>query len=125
MSWSDYLFDSDRKQRKDLISHQEEIGDLHIENANLEARIEKLERENGEIKLVCLALIEALTDRELITEQGFMDIVRRIDREDGTQNGQYKGRIIHKLQPDLEPLPKQDIRLDFSSAKQKPESFNT
>jgi hypothetical protein len=124
MSWSDYLFDSDRKQRKDLISHQEEIHDLHQDNADLEARIEKLERENGEIKLVCLALIEALTDRELITEQSFMEIVRRIDREDGTQNGQYKGRILHKLQPQSEPLSKQDIKLDFSSAKQKPESFN-
>lgn len=124
MSWSDYVFDSDYKQRRDLLKQRDEIDSLnhslYARSDKLALRIKQLEHENAEIKLVCLTLLRTLINHDLITEEGFIQLSQQVNAETEAQHGRSEGRIL----PKPEPPPKQDIKIDFSSARQKPKSFD-
>jgi hypothetical protein len=131
MSFWDYLFnfDSDGAQRSDLLRHDDELqyleNRIETQSDKLAVKIDKLEkisRENAELKLVCRTLVQILIDRDIITQEGFIQLARQLEHEYHQQNGQDEAPIIP--QPEPEPEPSGEIEIDFSSARQKPESFN-
>lgn len=125
MSWLDYIFDSDHQQREDLLKHEDQIrylkSSLRTQSHDLEVRVEKLADENAEIKLVCLTLMHTLINHDLITKESFIQLAQQIDAEESRQNGWYKEGILPKPEPPLKP----EIKIDFSSARHKSESFNS
>lgn len=124
MSWFDYIFDSDHRQRRDLLKHEDEIrylrSSLLTRLNDLEVRFRKLEHENAELKSVCLALLHTLIDHNLVTQESFVELAQQIDKN-GRQNGQDEGGIL----PKPKSPSKSDIKIDFSSARQRPESLDS
>jgi hypothetical protein len=124
-NWWNDLFDSDYQQRRDLLKQEDEIrsieSSLDARSNDLKVRIEKLETQNDELKLVCVALLHTLIERDLITKDSFIQLAQQIDAADGRQNGRYEGTIL----PQPEPPSKREIKIDFRAAREKPESFNS
>jgi hypothetical protein len=128
MNIFDYIeavFDSENFQYRKVIEHESKIENVissaHIQSSDLRIRVDELEKENAKIELVCVALLRTLVDSKLITKEGFIELARQIDAEDGRIDGRYGGEIIPKPESPL----KSKVKIDFSSARQKPESFNT
>lgn len=128
MNIFDYIeavFDTENFQYRKVIQHERTIENLqnsaHIKSNDLKIRVDELEKENAKIELVCVALLRTLVDSKLITKEGFIELARQIDAEDGRIDGRYGGEIL----PKPESPPKSEIEIDFSSARQKPESFKT
>lgn len=74
--------------REQFISH------THEPDNSVEARIARLEKENGELKLYLAALIRYLEHKGTVRESEFRNLVNVIDSEDGTTDGGYSGDII-------------------------------
>jgi hypothetical protein len=128
MNIFDYIeaaFDPENFQSRKVIQHESTIENLrdsaHIESAGLRMRVDELEKDHAKIELVCVALLRTLVNSQLITKEDFIQLVRQIDAEDGRIDGRYGGEII----PKSESLQRSEIKIDFNSARQKPESFNT
>ncbi|MGF1525167.1 MAG: hypothetical protein ACFBSF_22815 [Leptolyngbyaceae cyanobacterium] len=125
MSLFDYLFDSDFRQRRDLNENREQVDRLSYtlrrRADDLASRIEELEDENSELKLVCLALMQTLVEHDLMTEEGFLQTAEQIRANVANRRGQFTGRILP------EPEPKSTLRsgvgIDYTSARQKPKSL--
>jgi hypothetical protein len=128
MSFWEYLFnfDSDSAQRRDLLAHDYELqylgNRIETQSDKLAVKVNQLSRENAELKLVCRTLVQTLIDRDIITQESFIQLARQLEREYHQQNGQDEVLIIPQREP--EPEPSGEIEIDFSSARQKPESFN-
>jgi hypothetical protein len=123
MSWLEYMFDSNWKQRRDLNRQGEWMSRVAASDRNraneLEARVKKLESENAELNVVCRALLQTLIDRDLMTKESFIQLTQQIEAENRQQYGRNESGILPKPEPLNRP-----VRIDFSSARQKPESFN-
>ncbi len=129
MNFLDFVestLDPEGYQHRKIIQHENRIESLsnsaHTRSNDLSKRVDELERENARIELVCVALLRTPIDRQLITKEGFIELARQIDAEDGRIDGRYHGGEII---PKPEPQPNAEIKIDFNSARQKPGSFNT
>jgi hypothetical protein len=128
MNFLDFVesaLDPEGYQHRKIIQHENRIESMsnsaHTRSNDLSKRVDELERANARTELVCVALLRTLIDRQLITKEGFIELARQIDAEDGKIDGRYNGEII----PKPEPQPNAEIKIDFNSARQKPGSLNT
>ena len=97
MSFWDYLFDSDWKQRSDIeeLRMQSSLNRAHRKNSrrqiekitSLENRVEELEDGLGEVILLLMATMEMLKQSKQWDEETFNKSVALIDAHDGTVDG--------------------------------------
>ena len=125
MSLFDYLFDSDFQQRRDLNENKDKVDRLSYtlrrKADDLASRIEELENENSEIKLVCLTLMQTLIEHDLMTEEGFLRTAEQIRTDIGSRRGQFTGRILPEPEP--QSTVRSGVGIDYTSARQKPKSL--
>jgi phage shock protein A len=97
-----------------------QVVDSHSKRASdLERRVKQLEVENTELNTVCRALLHTLIDRDIITKENFIQLARQIAAETSQQYGRSESGILPK--PEIAETP---IKIDFTTARQKPESLN-
>ncbi len=82
----------DQKSELELL-REEFTSHTHELNESSEARIARLEKENGELKLYLAALIRYLEHKGTVRESEFRRLVNVIDNEDGSADGGYRGNI--------------------------------
>ncbi len=94
MSIWDYVFDSEARQRDDInmLKNQSESYSRRYrrQTADMEARIRQLEHEVGVLALLSRSFIALLHKKNLWDAAEFRDICRRIDLEDGKEDGEAR-----------------------------------
>jgi hypothetical protein len=85
----------------DLPDHQAEIENLKEQlrsrpdvPASVEQRLERLQRDNDELKLYLAAVIRLLVARKLATPDDMRALVAAVDREDGVEDKKYTGPLL-------------------------------
>ena len=101
MGWGRMLLLGDVGQQLDLKDHREALEHLEtsvsIERAMREGAdqlIGQLRRENSEIKLYLAAVVRLLMSKDVVTSAEIREIVDALDREDGTPDGVYNGKVV-------------------------------
>lgn len=99
MDFWDTFFDSDHRQRRDIESlRKSEAARKRAENRNLrslddqQARIEALEQQFGELRLVCQTLLTTLKESGTVKPEQISEVMHRIDAADGVVDGQSTPR---------------------------------
>lgn len=79
-------------QRRDLEALRD---DLSRQRPGVDAdRLNRLERENAELRLYLAALVRYLVAKGTINPSDFQILVNEIDREDGQQDGGFQGKVL-------------------------------
>ena len=112
--WDVVLFSLGRnaleEQSKDIARN----ASIHADTeARLQDRIKVLEKEQDEIHLICFTLLRTLVLQDIITEADFGQLASEI-REEAHDRAQRSVNL---------PPVKQPTHIDFSNAKQKPNSL--
>jgi len=91
----DYIFDNEWSQRSDIEKLKEENASLasrvrRMRSTEVEKgeSVEELRRQVGELALLSKTLVEILLDKEVCTGRDIEQVMRRIDLEDGVEDGQ-------------------------------------
>jgi len=102
MGWGRMLLLGNWGQQMDIEDQREELASLRrqIETTapsrdySLAYRLEKLEKENSELRLYLAALIRYLGHEEIVHPDEFRQLIEEIDKDDGNIDGGYRGNII-------------------------------
>ena len=98
MSIWDHLFDSNYRQRNDINWQAAEIQTIRksIDRKchQLSVRIDQLEKENAETRLICDALLQTLIRHDLITEEGFAELAEQVKEKAIEQAASQRPRGI-------------------------------
>ena len=91
MSFWDYVFDSEFKQRTDIneLSDQSDRAArrLRRDTGKLEERIEDLENELASLSLFSRCLLRVLAGKGVCTPEEWQETIRALDLEDGKLDG--------------------------------------
>ncbi|WOO40171.1 hypothetical protein [Rubellicoccus peritrichatus] len=100
MGWGKYLLLGDFGQQLDLEDQKEEIRSLrkrislnNATNSSVTQRLERLEKENDELKLYLSSLVVLLKNTGAITKDQLENVVEMVDGYDGKIDGKHKGGI--------------------------------
>ena len=100
MGWGRYLFLGDLGQQLDIMDQQKELDRLrstvttaHDVGPDWGLILDRLRRENDELKLYLAAIIRLLKTKEVVTQEEIASIVNQLDAEDGTTDGRLGGNI--------------------------------
>ena len=112
MDWMDFFLSPEQRNRRDIKSANESMKRMRrrmIEETGRDhqqdARIEALEQENDQLKLMLMDLINTLVRREVITEEDTIEIIKRV-------------AVVSQDDPDPEPDAGDDPLIDFQRALQ-------
>ena len=98
MSIWEHMFDNEYAQRRDISELQSRtkraarrqgriVSRTQSELEDVQARAEQLEEEVGELALLCRSLLSYLRERGQLDMNEFIDVIQRIDAEDGVLDG--------------------------------------
>ena len=100
MGWGRYLLLGDIGQQFDLSDQKQQLDRVRADlnrtrevAADWKRDIEKLRRENDELKLYLAATIRLLTSKGVLTSSEVKDVVDVLDSEDGVRDGRFTGKI--------------------------------
>jgi len=102
MGWGRMLLLGNWGQQMDIEDQRMEIEELRQRldagtrtgDATLKNRVTQLEKENSELRLYLASLIKYLGHKGALRQDEFRKLVETIDREDGSEDGGYSGRIM-------------------------------
>jgi hypothetical protein len=102
MGWGRWFLLGDIGQQLDLADQQAEIESLKWElqrqrpaaTPSIEKRLERLQRENDELKLYLTGVVRILVAKKIATIDEIKALVTAVDREDGALDNTYKGPIV-------------------------------
>jgi hypothetical protein len=87
-------------QQLDIEDHRAELEQLrremrseHRGSAPSDARLERLEEENDELRLYLAAVVRLLMTKGLVSRNEMQEFVEAIDAEDGAADGRFDGPI--------------------------------
>ena len=102
MGWGRMFFLGNIGQQLDIEDQQREIEALKSEiqsraanhgSQDLNRRLDRIEAENGSLRLTVAALVRYLGNKGMLDRNEFGQIIDTIDAEDGAADGQYTGQI--------------------------------
>ncbi len=102
MGWGRMLLLGNVGQQLDIEDQQREIEDLKAQirsqaslqgSQELQQRLERVEAENGELRLYMAALVRYLGHKGFLDRNEFGRLVDTIDLEDGSADHRYEGRM--------------------------------
>jgi cell division septum initiation protein DivIVA len=102
MGWGRMLLLGNWGQQMDIEDQRQEIEELRQQlnagsragDTTLKNRVAQLEKENGELRLYLASLIKYLGHKGTLRQDEFRKLVETIDREDGSKDGGYSGRVM-------------------------------
>ena len=98
MDWR-YLFSRDWGQQCDIESQRQEIDRLKQEvfkprfGSTTDSELERLRNENGKLMLYIAVLFRILESKRIVNRDEIIELMERIDQEDGTYDNAYTGDI--------------------------------
>jgi hypothetical protein len=100
MGWGRTLLLGDIGNRLDIADTERNLEDLRRELAgsyekdlSQDETIQKLVRENAELKLYLAALMRLLIRKGAISKEELAAVVTAVDAEDGTVDGGFNGKV--------------------------------
>lgn len=101
MGWARMLFFGNWGQQMDIEDHRSAISSLRRKirksnraGADVNRRIEELEKENDELRLYLASLVRYLGSKGVLQKEEFSSFVEIVDTEDGEADGAFKGDIM-------------------------------
>ena len=102
MGWGRMLLLGNWGQQMDIEDQKQEIQELRARldagaragDTTLKSRVAELEKENNELRLYLASLIRYLGHKGVLRQDEFRKLVNVIDKEDGSADGGYEGKII-------------------------------
>jgi hypothetical protein len=101
MGWGRWLLLGDLGQQLDLADHEADIERLRQElrskqadSASVEERLDKLQRENDELKLYLAAVLRLLISKNIATPDDIKTVIAAVEREDGREDHTYSGPLL-------------------------------
>lgn len=95
MDFWDTFFDSDHRQRRDIEAlRKSSVARQRAENRNRRSlddqqdRIDALEQQVGELRLICQTLLTTLKETRVVKPEQIAEVMHRIDAADGVVDGQ-------------------------------------
>ena len=102
MTWGRTLLLGDIGNRLDIADTERNLEDLRRELAgsyqkdlSQDETIQKLVRENAELKLYLAALMRLLIKKGAISKEELEAVVTAVDAEDGTVDGGFTGKVSY------------------------------
>jgi hypothetical protein len=93
-NWGQQMDIEDQRREIEDLRRQMAAGAAVAQDTTLESRMDKLEKENGELRLYLASLIRYLGHKGLLQQREFSKLVETIDIEDGNADGGYSGKIM-------------------------------
>lgn len=100
MGWGKFLLLGDIGQQLDLQEQKEELTNLkdqmslnNVTDFSISQRLEKVEKENQELKLYLSSLVVLLKNTGAITREQLENVVEIVDGYDGNVDGKHSGPI--------------------------------
>lgn len=101
MGWGRMLLLGDVGQQLDIRDTQRALAQIGARlhaggkfDAHVADELEALTRENGELKLYLAAVVRLLLAKGVVTQAELEDIVKTIDRSDGSADGRFDGDVV-------------------------------
>jgi hypothetical protein len=101
MGWGRTLFLGDIGNRLDIEDTEQDVRRLKREltgsyhkDMGQDTKIDRLVKENAELKLYLAAIIRLLTTNGTISPEELEIMVKAVDAEDGAADGQYGGSMV-------------------------------
>lgn len=111
MGWARTMLLGDVGNRLDIDDCEANIKELkialmqmHREDQSQDLELNKLRRENDELKLYLAAVVRLLTSKGVVTTEEVQKMVEAIDAEDGAMDGRMRsgGIVDPAVEPDSE-----------------------
>jgi hypothetical protein len=93
-NWGQQMDIEDQRQEIEDLRQQMESNPGTRDTDSLRSRIAQLEKDNGELRLYLASLIKYLGHKGLIRQDEMRKLVEAVDKEDGTADGNYTGKIM-------------------------------
>ncbi len=102
MGWGRMFLLGDWGQQMDIQEQRREIESLRHEmrhrrpdrgEGDLSVRVDRLERENDELRLYLASLVRYLGNKGLLQREEFASLIDAVDAEDGASDGRFRGEI--------------------------------
>ena len=101
MGWGRMLLLGNIGQQMDLDDHEADLASLkrRLERSTLKLgqageELERLRAENDELKLYLAAVFRILLAKNIVTHGELTGLVQAIDREDGEEDGAFRGDVV-------------------------------
>lgn len=113
-------FIRDHSQNKRIDRNYKRINSVEGDTEDLKERVDRLETENADIRAVCLSLFRVLAEREILTEEAFIQSWRAAQ----SSSSEDWLRLYLQVNPPRPPIPRRKRRsVDFTDAAKAAEEM--